>query len=126
MGRVTVNLGRGGRTQQHHAGQVDINNIMAKCRKSGLLPQRGEPGFYGDFTSVEDYMTCMSRVLNAQKAFMTLPAEVRKEFDNSPGALLQFLADENNRQKAEDLGIIPKPEPKLVKVGEPIPPVDPA
>lgn len=99
------------RTEQHHKGMVDINRMVQRYQKTGLLPQRGTPGFYGDFTQVSDYQSCLHAVHSAQDAFMALPAQVRKEFDNDPAKLLVFLDNPANADKAMELGIIPRPEP---------------
>lgn len=43
---------------------------------------------------------------------MTLPPEIRTRFDNDPGKLIDFVADPDNRQEAQELGIVnPAPEP---------------
>lgn len=100
------------KTEQCHEGETNINKIMARYRRTGLVPQRGNPGFYGDFSSAEDYQTCCNKVLEANNNFMTLPADIRKHFENDPGKLLAFLSDDNNREEAYELGILPRPEPE--------------
>lgn len=95
---------------------------MARAKKGHLVPGRSAPGFYGDFTGVEDYHTNLERIRKADESFMTLPAKIRKEFDNDPGKLLAFLSDESNREKAIELGILEKPAPVTV---EPEPPAEP-
>lgn len=109
------------RTEQAHRGECNINQIMKKCRKTGLLPNRGEPGFYGDFSEVGDFQESQNKVILAQERFMTLPAEIRKKFDNDPGKLLDFMADPENIEKAIELGIIPRPVE--VAPEEPVEPV---
>lgn len=97
------------RVEQNHRDRCNINTILKKCKKTGLLPSRGDAGYYGDFTGVEDFHSNIQRIEAAQQAFMTLPANVRKEFKNDPGMLLDFLSNSENRQKAIELGILPKP-----------------
>ena len=51
---------------------------------------------------------------------MELPAKVRARFDNDPQMFLEFVASEDNRQEAVELGLIklapPVAEPALVRV----------
>ena len=42
---------------------------------------------------------------------MALPSRVRRRFDNDPAELMEFLADEANREEAVMLGLIEKEEP---------------
>lgn len=109
------------RVEQSHRDECDINKIMARYHRSGLLPGRGEPGYYGDFTAVDDYQDAVERVFAADRAFMELPSAVRKRFANDPSELLAFLADEGNRDEAVELGIIPPLEPVVEDVGSPDP-----
>lgn len=104
------------RTEQHHKNECDINKIMARSLKSGMLPTRGEAGFYGDFTDVEDYQTAVNRVIEAENAFMSLPSSIRKRFGNNPAELLDFMSDENNLDEAVKLGIIPVIEKEIEPV----------
>lgn len=97
-----------GRTQQHHAEDADINTIVRRFGLTGELPQSREPAQYGDFTHVTDYHTALNAVAEAEQNFMALPADLRAQFNNDPGALLDFVQDNNNRAKAEELGLVPK------------------
>lgn len=98
------------KTEQAHQQKQNINTIMRKYQKTGMLPSCVHPGQYGDFTSVGEYHECSQRVLDAQEEFNSLPANVRKRFANSPAKLLEFLANSENLDEAIELGIIPKPE----------------
>ena len=51
-------------------------------------------------------------VIAAAEAFAALPSRVRQRFNNDPAELLEFLADESNREEAVFLGLIEKPEPQ--------------
>lgn len=105
--RVQTTFSGKSRTEQHHRNETNINRIMARFNKTGLLPGRGAAGFYGDFTNVADYHDACDRILQAKENFMALPSDLRKHFHNDPAELLAFLSDENNLDKAVELGIIP-------------------
>lgn len=109
-------------TEQCHANEVDINKIVSRYSKTGVLPVRSGVPSYGDFSGVGDYHSACEAVAQAEAAFMTLPPEVRRRFDNDPGRLLEFLGDEANRDEAIKLGIVEavaSDEPPIVPVEAP-------
>lgn len=97
-------------TKQSFREECDINVLMKSYKKTGVLEHlaRGLPS-YGDFTNAEDYHTASNQVIAAQKAFDELPSEIRSRMDNDPHALLEFLEDEENREEAVSLGLLPEP-----------------
>ena len=95
--------------QQHQAADCDINNIMARYERDGLLPHVNEyKGQYGDFTSVCDYQTALNTVMNAEDCFMSLPAKTRKQFDNDPGKFLDFATNPDNKDELARMGLVPE------------------
>lgn len=108
------------RTLQHCKEQCDINNILAKYKKTGILPvgRTGMPQF-GDFANIEDYQNNMNRLLAAQEAFDSLPASIRKRFGNDPANLVDFCSDESNYDEAVKIGLAKKREPVENVVNEP-------
>lgn len=109
-----------GRTQQQFKDETDINTIARKFGLTGMLPAPRRLPSFGDFTGISDYQTALNQVMAADAAFLTLPAPVRDRFGNDYQALLDFLADEGNRQEATDLGLLERLEPEVV------PPTPPA
>lgn len=108
------------KTQQQFAAEVDINTIVERFGLTGQLPQNVRAPLQGDFTTVYDYQSAMNLIIEAGDAFMQMPAEVRREFDNDPGKFLDFVSDPANRDRAAKLGILrakeAPPEPQLVRV----------
>jgi phage internal scaffolding protein len=92
--------------QQHARDECDINTIVRRFGLTGELPNNVRVPRYGDFTAVSDYQTAMNMVIEANEAFMQLPAEVRSRFNNDPGALVDFISDDSNRAEAEKLGLV--------------------
>lgn len=110
-------------TIQSEKDACDINMIVAKCRKTGMMTNvRTDQLRYGDFSSAVDYHDSVLRAQEAQDAFMSLPADIRKRFSNDPGQLIDFLANEANRQEAVDLGIVAAPQASQMPQGDVIPP----
>lgn len=100
------------------AFDCDVNNIMAKYRKTGVFPEvrPGQP-VYADFSTTADYHTSLNQVIEAQEAFDLLPAHIRERMGNDPGALIDFVNDPANQEEGEQLGlfkIVPKPPAKIV------------
>lgn len=98
------------RTRQTEKDSSDINNIMRKYEKTGQLDQlRSKNPSYGDFSSIPDYQEGLNTVLRAQSQFNSLPARIRRRFDNDPKRLLAFVADPANREEMVTLGLIKGP-----------------
>jgi len=112
-------------THQSAKDECDINRIMLKWQKTGVLTHaQNYEGQYGDFTHVTgDYQQHMNVVIEANEMFMTLPATVRKQFDNDPGEFLKFVDDPDNLEEMQRLGlaITPFSEPTLID-DDPTPP----
>lgn len=103
-------------TQQHFRDECDVNNIMRKYQKTGILVDplkagRGGRPIFGDFSDVQDFHAAQTAIVEAQAAFMSLSSTIRKKFHNDPGELIDFLENEDNRDEAVKLGLIDKPVP---------------
>lgn len=111
-----------GRTKQAFKDETNINFILAKFQKTGVIEHQAKyQGQYGEFLAV-DYHTAMNVVLEAQEMFESVPSNIRKEFDNDPGKFLAFVGDEANRDRAVELGLVPPPpEPEPAPLPDAIP-----
>lgn len=99
--------------QQQFKEESDINFIANKFALTGEAPQLPDGFQWGArFDQVFDYQTAMNAVVAGERAFMTLPAKVRKEFDNDPQKLLEFLEEPKNKDEAIRLGLIPRAVPE--------------
>jgi phage internal scaffolding protein len=97
------------RAQQHHKDECDINVILERFGKTGQVPVSAISAQYGDFTGVNDYHTALNTLIAAEREFEALPAKLRTMFDNEPANLIEFLNDENNKDKAIELGLVNPP-----------------
>ncbi|AZL83008.1 internal scaffolding protein [Apis mellifera associated microvirus 22] len=99
------------RTQTQFKDQCDINQIIAKYKKTGEITHLSQKkGAYIDVSEIQDYQSALNVVLKAEEAFLTLPADLRKKFDNDPTKLISFLEDPKNDPEAIELGIKNKPQ----------------
>lgn len=123
--RVQLKLDQKSQVEQAHAGSVNINAIMAKYTKTGVLPQGGNEGRYGDFSNGVDFQDAQQKLIDAKEDFAKLPAQLRRHFDNDPAMLLDFVDDPANLDQAREMGLLP-PDPKTLPpeplaVGSPLP-----
>lgn len=113
-------------TRQEAKDECDINNIMKKFERTGMLDHRNQfQGQYGDYTNVPtDYHSAMNQVVAAEEMFLTVPAKVRAKFGNDPGAFLAFVSDPKNQDEMIELGLATRQqleEPMKVEVIEKTP-----
>jgi len=98
-----------GRTKQSHKNECDINQIMAKFQKTGVLTHaKSQEAEYGDIPSV-DFQEAMNIVIQSREMFAELPSSVRKRFNNSAQNYLEFLENPDNKEEMRKMGLL-KPE----------------
>lgn len=117
--RVIIDCSGESKTQQHHEKETNVNKIMAKAYKTGMVPvSMKSPLLCENFESAADFMECQNIIAKARQDFMALPSSIRKRFANEPANLMEFLQNEDNRAEAIKLGLV-SPTP-VVPVVEPI------
>lgn len=116
-------------TKQAPANEVDINQIMDRYLRTGVLPDP-RPAHYGDATAIPSYEEAMNIVNQGREAFEALPSKIRERFGNDPGKFLDFVNDESNYDEAVQLGLVapkeaseatkpaPEAEPVATQTGE--------
>jgi phage internal scaffolding protein len=111
-------------TQQHFAEECEITNIIKRHDRNGIIEhvQRGQAR-YGDFSEVHDYREALDLVKNAQDEFMTIPSDIRKQFDNNPGKFFEFVSDPDNKDELIQMGFIEEAQPAVApsSATDPIP-----
>lgn len=102
-----------GRTKQSFADESNINIIMKRYEKTGVLDHFNQhQGDYGDFIAAPDYHTAMNMIRDAGEMFMEIPATVRAQFKNDPAAFLAFVQDPDNTDAMIEMGLArPAPVP---------------
>ncbi len=121
--RFSLELSSESKVEQNHKGSTDINAIIRKAQKVGHLPDPVLDGRYGDFTTARDYHETQNLLVAAQDMFMALPAEMRNNFANDPGLMLEFVNDPENLEEAQELGLVPRPD--KVAPDAPVAPLEP-
>lgn len=96
------------KTQKHQQDECDINKIMEKFMKTGILGTGTgtRKPLYGDFADGTGYHEAQNALIQANEDFLALPASIRKRFKNDPASLLDFLKDPENLEEAKELGLV--------------------
>lgn len=100
-----------GKTKQEFIDDSNINVIVKRWLKGQFVPLQNAQPLYGDFSNVDDYLTAVNNVRQAQAEFDALPSAIRNRFQNDPAQLISFLADPNNQAEAEEIGLVDKGVP---------------
>lgn len=98
------------RTKQAHKEECDINNIVKKALRNGVLPNAPPNPQYADLSEAVDYREAIHVVQRAQEQFAQLPALTRARFGNDPAAFLQFASDPSNGAEMVRMGLATRVE----------------
>lgn len=97
-------------TQQQFAEEADINVIVDRFMRTGVMPDSVRVPSYADFEGIFDFQTAQNAIRAASENFFAMPAGVRARFQNSPQVFLEFFADPANTDEAIKLGLaVPRP-----------------
>lgn len=93
------------RAQQHQKDEVDINQIMARYVKTGVIDHVAQ--YKGQYTENRetDYHSAMNLITRADQMFLDLPSQVREKFSNDPGKFLEFVENPDNHSKLTEMGL---------------------
>lgn len=122
--RLVADVGGPSLTVQAAKDECDINKIIARYVKTGLLSHmsKGVPRFV-DVSEVGDYRSAIEHLRSSEEWFGRLPAEVRREFENDVAVFLDAMDTEEGRAR---LASLEKGEVDVVDVQEPPPKVEAA
>lgn len=92
-------------TERSHKGETDINKIVARAEKNKVFPVSTRPAIFADFSGY-DFERNMITIAKANEAFMSLPVDIRKRFNNNVSELVAFVEDPKNKDEAIKLGLV--------------------
>ncbi len=123
--RVSINFPEKGRTKQSHKNECDINIIMQKYQKFGVINHVNKHQANYSFCTSNDLHESLNLIKTANDMFDDLPSQARTKFKNSPAEFLDFVQDPNNQDQLFDLGLSDYPVeaeiiPPVEKVTPPI------
>lgn len=104
------------KTRQADLDSSDINKIVKRFERDGVMPLTGREGIYMDVSEIGDYRSALEQVRKAEEYFETLPAESRAMFSNDPAEFLDKVNDPSQLELLVKAGVVPAGE---VRVPEP-------
>jgi len=100
-----------GMTKQSFKDECNINKIMEKFQRTGILNHyTANAPQYMDIEPL-DYHQAMNIIAEANSMFEELPAIARAKFNNDPETFLEYVQDPQNKDELPTLGLALKPSP---------------
>ncbi len=109
-----------GRTKQCHRDECDIQRIMARADIAGTISHLEKyEGVYADYSDF-DFHEQTRKLTKGREIFDDLPAEVRREFGQSPATFFNYVNDPENKDRVGKLlPDLAKPGTQKVEVSPP-------
>lgn len=99
------------RTKQAMRDECDVNLIMARYDKTGLIDHFSRYGAEYGFASSVTFHDAMNVVTKAEQMFGALPAKARKRFNGAPAEFLEFVQNPANAKEMVELGLVDSKRP---------------
>lgn len=108
-------------TKSEFKEECDINNVVRRAIRTGILPGTNQEALYGDFSEVTDFASAQIKIAQASQEFDQLPSAIKEKFDNNVTTLLDWIDNPENADEARELGLLPKlpeQESKITNITE--------
>jgi hypothetical protein len=93
-------------TEQSHKKMCDVNNIIRKYDKTGLLTHVSNMEYRFGAMSSMDFKQMNDQIAEFKSNVEALPSSIRKELGVTPMNVLKWFEDPKNRDRAIELGLI--------------------
>ena len=114
------------KTDLSYAEDADINNIIYKYTKTGIIDNVAKVrGVFADVSDIPGLLEGAERIQEARDMFMLLPAQVRSEFKNDVVQFYNTLVDPNKVDYLVELGLLKKKKGAAQPEPAPTPPAEP-
>lgn len=109
-----------GRTKQCFRDECDIQKIMARAERGATISHLAKyEGVYADYSDF-DFQTQTQKLTQGREIFDALPAEVRREFSQSPAQFFAYVNDAANKADlANKLPALAQPGQQLPRTSPP-------
>lgn len=104
--RVTTQVIGESLTKQADVDRANIQKVLDKYKRTGLVPSRVAAPLEGPLPDVESFHDGMNKIVAARQVFDALPSGIRQKFDNKVDKFLAYTADEKNRDEMTKLGLL--------------------
>lgn len=96
--------------KQSFAKECDINHIMSRFQKDGLVTHLNKNQEQYGFAPAIEFREALDLVAKSRELFAGLPSTIRTRFNNNPAEFLEFCENPDNRSEMAVLGLIEKPD----------------
>ncbi len=101
-----------GRTKQSQKDECDINKLLERYAREGTMSHLEKyQAVYGDYGNY-DFEGHTTKLAEMSSIFEELPAEVKKEFNQSPKQFFTYVTNPENAEK------LPQLLPKIANQGD--------
>lgn len=94
------------RTKQSMAAECDINTIMQKYQKTGVIDHVAKHGGMYEYATALSYQEAIHLKRDAEEMFNDLPSSLRAQFKGNPAIFLAFVQDDKNLEEMGELGLL--------------------
>lgn len=102
------------RTKQHFAPQCDVNSIVRQhpnldpenISNSEIASILSNPELYSEYDSSQSFVDAMEIVTRAKEQFDTLPAPLRRRFNENPYEFLEYVNNKENYNEMKKFGLL--------------------
>ena len=92
-----------GRAKQSYKDSCDINKLLERgAREGGLSHLEKHGARYGDFAAI-DWDTLPMQLAEGRTIFEELPAEIKREFNQSPAEFFAYVTADENKDDLQRL-----------------------
>lgn len=92
-------------TKQSEFDQADINQIIKRHMNPTMLADLNKlEQIYGEITST-DLLEAHQKLEDAEEAFMEIPSEIRRKFNQDAGEFIDFATDPENIDQMREWGL---------------------
>lgn len=81
-------------TRQDMAEACNINVIYAKTQRGEIVLSSNVMPEFGDFTQLDSYDVALEKIMEAEEAFASLPAKVRRLYNDDPKTYYDKMLEE--------------------------------
>jgi len=104
--RVSIKFKGSGLTKQEFKDESDINQIMARYMRTGLIDNVTNKLPQFQDLDGQTFTDAMQIVAESKSLFADLPSSIRNEFENNPAKFLDFVHDPENRPRMAEMGLL--------------------
>lgn len=96
-------------TKQSHKDECDVNKIVKRFTRTGLLTHLNPAKPNYGFAPSLDYQQALDLIRETEDGFYSIPADIRKEFGSDPQTFLEALQAPNAEERLKGLGLLETP-----------------